>query len=61
MIPDGDRRDLAQSARPIDEDQPVSPRNDYVVRKFVLHDDFGYDPGGNLARRLGRSPSNDIG
>jgi hypothetical protein len=61
MVPDGDRRDLAQSSRTVDQDQPVTPWNYHVVCEFVLYDNPGYDPWRQPAGWLGRSPADDIG
>ena len=42
MIPHGDRRDRAESGRAEHQGSPTSPRNDRVMREFVLNNHVSY-------------------
>jgi len=56
MIPDGDRRQTAQSSRVIDEKNPARMGHHDVVRVFVLHDDIEHEP----RRRKRKAHTNHI-
>jgi hypothetical protein len=45
MIPHGDRRELTESSRVVDEYEPTGESDDHVVRELILHDDIGEDSG----------------
>lgn len=45
VIPHGDRRELAQSRRVVDEYQLIAENNDHVVCELILHHHIGQDSG----------------
>ena len=40
MIPHGNCRDATKSGCVVDQDKPVAPGHYYIMREFVLNDDF---------------------
>jgi hypothetical protein len=59
MIPHGDRRDRAESGRAEHQGSPISPRNDRVMREFVLNNHVSYH-GRVKSGRLMPAPSQDV-
>ena len=58
--PHGNCRDPAQSGRVINQHQTIAPRDDYVMRKLVLHDDARDNPRGEDTRRVRRRPPHHV-
>jgi hypothetical protein len=59
MIPHGDRRDRAKSRGAEDESAPAEPRDDRIVREFVLNDHI--NDYGRMQARLLPTPLQNIG
>lgn len=60
MIPDGDRRHLAQSGSSINEHEFTFPGHDHIVAVLVLHDDIRDDLLENVTGRLAGAPVKDL-
>jgi hypothetical protein len=60
VIPHGNCRDAAQSCRVIDEHKPITPRNDNIMREFVLNDDFRDNGRNKSPARIRKRPSHHI-
>jgi len=60
MVPYGDRRYRTKSGR-AEYQSVIAPRNDRVVREFILHDDVGNDCRPDRAGWLPATPAEHIG
>lgn len=56
MVPDGDRRQTAQSRDIINEPHTTRMKQNDIVRVFVLHNDIFHQLNG----RLSQTPSNNV-
>jgi len=60
MVPHGDRRYRAESCGAKDQGA-ITPRNNCIMREFILHDGIGYYRHLDNAGRLPTAPAKDIG
>ena len=60
MIPHGNCRDASKSGRIVNEDKAVAPRHDYIMREFILNDDFIDNRREERPARTRKSPGDHI-